>query len=156
MSREWPEERAERLKALFAAGLTQTQMAKALMAAEPGFRITKNGVNGQCARRGLIRGREAAILASAISNRSRMPKPPTPPPAQKGEVGLRTLITLEPGECRFPLGDPQAPDFALCGAQARPKRDYCAMHDRLTHVPASAVARLDERLGIADAVKGGR
>jgi len=40
----------------------------------------------------------------------------------------RTIDTVEKGECRWPIGDPQHKDFHLCGAKAIPSQPYCVYH----------------------------
>jgi GcrA cell cycle regulator len=40
----------------------------------------------------------------------------------------RSLLELTDDTCRWPVGDPSAPDFFFCGAQPLLDRPYCAAH----------------------------
>ena len=43
----------------------------------------------------------------------------------------KSLMDLEPGDCRWPCGDPQSADFGFCGAQKLEGVSYCALHSRV-------------------------
>jgi GcrA cell cycle regulator len=65
-------------------------------------------------------------------------KPPQPPvdnPLPAPQAARRSLMELEPASCRWPSGDPRAPDFRFCSAPAAPERPYCTHHCRLAYVP---------------------
>lgn len=47
------------------------------------------------------------------------------------ESRLLSLFDLKLSTCRWPLGDPQQPGFAFCGADCDPARSYCATHTLL-------------------------
>ncbi|WP_348533038.1 GcrA family cell cycle regulator [Hyphomicrobium sp. NDB2Meth4] len=49
----------------------------------------------------------------------------------------RTLATLLNNECRWPIGDPQQPDFHFCGEHKNDGQSYCPTHAAL----ASSSAR---------------
>ena len=36
----------------------------------------------------------------------------------------KTLLDLEAGDCRWPIGDPQQPDFHFCGKKKIPGLPY--------------------------------
>ena len=38
------------------------------------------------------------------------------------------LTELKANSCRWPLGDPNDPDFSFCGKEAVPGKPYCATH----------------------------
>jgi GcrA cell cycle regulator len=40
----------------------------------------------------------------------------------------KTLLTLGPRDCHWPVGDPQAEDFFFCGAERSGHASYCAAH----------------------------
>lgn len=48
------------------------------------------------------------------------------------------VALLEPGECRWPLGEPGQPDFAFCGGSRLLRGSYCAVHARLARSGPSA------------------
>ena len=43
---------------------------------------------------------------------------------------LKTIATLSDNDCRWPIGDPQTPEFRLCGGEKVPGRSYCPSHLR--------------------------
>lgn len=136
----WTPERIERLKELVDQGLTAEQIAREL-----GGGITHNAVIGKIQRLGLkLRG--SAIWfprpGKPRQPRVRAPKqrwvPPPPPPAQFAEAATAappdpskfacTLLQLNDKTCRWPLGDPQEPDFHFCGVPPREGQPYCDHH----------------------------
>ncbi|HET6926312.1 MAG TPA: GcrA family cell cycle regulator [Hyphomicrobiaceae bacterium] len=47
----------------------------------------------------------------------------------------KTVTTLEPRDCRWPLGDPRQADFHFCGEPQVPGQSYCEEHLRLAFQP---------------------
>lgn len=45
----------------------------------------------------------------------------------------RTLFELTDRTCRWPCGEPSAPDFFFCGADPAEDKPYCATHWRRAH-----------------------
>ena len=41
---------------------------------------------------------------------------------------IKTVSTIEAGECRWPIGDPRDADFHFCGAHQALGRPYCEHH----------------------------
>ena len=161
----WTEERIERLKALWAEGLSASQIA-----AELGG-VTRNAVIGKVHRLGL-----SGRVKSAGSATPRPRKPivrqgsasrsqPTGSSsfAVRGNVALKPVIIadtaivalaeqaaedvvvpmsrrvsimeLREGVCKWPLGDPMATDFVYCGADCGVGSVYCSHHSRLAYQP---------------------
>ena len=52
------------------------------------------------------------------------------PPRQR-----KTVFTLLPSDCRWPIGDPQHGDFHFCGKEKVARHPYCAFHMRLAFQP---------------------
>src|SRR3989304_3601865 len=50
----------------------------------------------------------------------------------------KTLLELQPHHCRWPIGDPQLPDFFFCAADKADGFSYCAGHLRASIQPRSA------------------
>jgi GcrA cell cycle regulator len=49
-----------------------------------------------------------------------------------GNIQCPCQVTdLEPHNCRWPIGDPQAPDFYFCGAVAVADQPYCPPHQKM-------------------------
>ena len=142
MSATWRDDLVTMLKTLWAAGLSASQIA-----AELGDGVTRCAVLGKVFRLGLS-GRVTA------TERRRPPRPPVarqritrqgrvmqvfdrPPPveseiddAQIPVEQRRTLQQLTSDTCKWPVGDPQGPDFFFCGAAPRTGCVYCAAHER--------------------------
>ena len=41
---------------------------------------------------------------------------------------IKSVIHLDVGDCRWPIGDPKHADFHFCAAQQAPGRPYCQHH----------------------------
>ena len=82
-------------------------------------RITKFGL------RGPLRGRpryEAEQIAVIEDN--------SIPQEQR-----KTLVELEPHDCRWPIGEPRSDLFFFCGGAALDGHSYCAAHCRRAYAP---------------------
>jgi hypothetical protein len=56
-------------------------------------------------------------------------------------VGQRkTIETLLPGDCRWPIGDPQLAGFHFCGKGKAVGHPYCDFHVRLASQPGRSRA----------------
>jgi GcrA cell cycle regulator len=42
----------------------------------------------------------------------------------------KTMTTLMPNDCRWPIGDPQATEFHFCGQPQQAGHSYCEFHMR--------------------------
>jgi len=40
----------------------------------------------------------------------------------------KTILTVNAASCRWPIGDPRAAGFYLCGASVKGKSPYCERH----------------------------
>jgi GcrA cell cycle regulator len=144
----WTDERVERLKSLWADGLSASQIA-----AELGG-VTRNAVIGKVHRLGLS-GRATTAAKPRAPRPSRLQRSPRSATAgrfrHRGNLALAspevdfiadeveitaeivplarylTLAELEPGSCRWPIGDPTSSDFRFCGAPALPGQSYCGI-----------------------------
>lgn len=122
---------------------------------------SRDSINGRLHRTGLAAGRTretrsraqyraARLKAKAtIAQRSpEMPANPIPVPEAKPtamtspEADLvipvrerRTILTLEAGDCRWPIGDPQDAEFHFCGKSKVAGLPYCEFHARRAFQP---------------------
>jgi hypothetical protein len=48
----------------------------------------------------------------------------------------KTMTTLMPDDCRWPIGDPQADGFHFCGKPKQGGRSYCEFHARRASTPS--------------------
>jgi GcrA cell cycle regulator len=162
----WDDKRVERLKQLWADGLSASQIA-----ADFGG-ITRNAVIGKVHRLGLS-GRAKAPSSSAPRPRKARTASPfmrSPRPATRGNTALAPRALLEPepepelemfdnvipigqrcsilqlteATCHWPCGDPGSPEFFFCGGKAV-NSPYCAYHARIAYQPIQD-RRRDRRL----------
>jgi GcrA cell cycle regulator len=56
-----------------------------------------------------------------------------------------SLIDLREAMCRWPIGDPQQPDFRFCGAKSPTGASYCEGHRRMAYQPVQDRRRDRER-----------
>ena len=47
----------------------------------------------------------------------------------------KTMTTLMPDDCRWPIGDPQSADFHFCGERKQSGHPYCETHVRSASTP---------------------
>ena len=47
----------------------------------------------------------------------------------------RAFLDLQPGDCRWPMDEPDDPPIMFCGAPARAGTSYCHHHHKLACVP---------------------
>ena len=148
----WTDERTERLKALWADGLSASKIADIL------GDISRNAVLGKVHRLKLPE-RRSFRMSRVAANRKRVRQPrqkfgaprpalrvvanPKPPTYQdsaiwEAEPGIPPvpLLEAEDGMCRWPLGDPKQPGFGFCGAHQAPGLSFCDRHARLAFKPA--------------------
>lgn len=70
------------------------------------------------------------------------------PPAGK------TLMQLEPRDCRWPIGDPHAPDFHFCCARTtREGAPYCGYHAQIAYRPVTRAP--PRKIRVVDPITGG-
>lgn len=125
MAFQWGDEAIEIVKTMWSAGATVAEIADAIGAP------TRNTVTGKVHRLGLS-GRRPAPRR----------KTPTKIESDRQEAeqrvrarGLITIMDLEAGMCRWPIGTPRTPDFGFCGCRVTDRsgvptfgRSYCAVH----------------------------
>lgn len=153
----WSEARVEEMIRLFQAGMSASQIARAL-----GKPFTRNSVIGK-----LHRLRAAGRVGAAINpphkplakperpKRWQAPKPVKPknlvsPPRvvyeRPSSEHAATLMELGPERCKFIEGEYRAGDMAeamMCGAPALPKNPYCGHHHAVTRIPMTANSRFE-------------
>ena len=125
---------------------------------EYGEIITRNAVLGMRLRLNLpLRGVSAADRAKNFIPRPRAPKstktrfdrPPEFKPEPEPEpqifdleipVGSRkTIMQLDEGDCRWPVGEPGSAEFFYCGMETGKELSYCAYHCRRAYQTASSL-----------------
>ena len=156
----WTSERIEILKKLFDAGLSCSQIA-----GEIG--TTRNAVIGKMHRLGLSRpknlfanrvkpprvtqdGWRAKALRPKVRGLSVNAQRDMLRAAYPGPAGTEapvdsphkcSLLELSPAQCRWPISEPGAADFAFCGNPAADGVSYCVGHARLAYRPRRPLNR---------------
>lgn len=168
----WTDERVERLKQLWAEGLSASRIA-----AEIGG-VSRNAVIGKVHRLGLAgrakageadgaaRPRKAGADGAAapvseetimVPDRAESKAAPdggisaVPPALAREEVVVPfservTIMELRESMCRWPLGDPTSPEFRFCGGRAITGLPYCPHHAQIAYQPVTD-RRRDRRVG---------
>ncbi len=149
----WNDERVALLRKLWTEGLSASQIAKQLGG------VTRNAVIGKVHRLGLA-GRATPSRPAKRPVRAARPRivgPSAPrlrPPSAVPSVIIPDLepvkfddgktasvLTLNESMCKYPIGDPNDPNFAFCGRASFGSHPYCQDHARLAYQPSQAKKR---------------
>lgn len=151
----WTDERVELLKKLWSEGFSASQISGRIGGVSRNAVISKVhrlGLSGRVTPSRMKHGRVRARTDKTDAvNRAQSP----PSLAQVGNPALRalhqadaetfvpsqeelvipiaerkTIATLEPNHCRWPIGDPQHADFHFCGKDKFAGLPYCEFHAR--------------------------
>jgi GcrA cell cycle regulator len=149
----WTEDRVELLKKLWQDGLSASQIAGQLGG------VTRNAVIGKVHRLGLSGRAKSPSNASPRPRKPRISNGMRPRPQYRGNAALQldysadpeydldplanivpmgprvSILQLTDATCRWPIGDPGAPDFAYCGSQNKESVPYCHYHARIAYQP---------------------
>jgi len=136
----WTDDRVAILKKLWGEGKTAAEIAKELGG------VTRNAVIGKAHR---------LKLSNRVSPIQQNKKVAAPKPQNQNkkpaEAQLRKKIKeyvddgreriplsdLQPGGCRWPMGDPREKDFGFCGCKSLPSLPYCLEHAQVAYQPAT-------------------
>ncbi|MFI4994558.1 MAG: GcrA family cell cycle regulator [Hyphomicrobiales bacterium] len=155
----WDGERVELLCKLWQDGISASRIA-----AQLGAGITRNAVIGKVHRLGLSGRAKPTASTGAAARPKRIAATHTTqktvalrgntlmvrevviaedyetavqPQAVVIPISERVTITeLRDNMCRWPLGDPLAPEFRYCGTKCDPSVPYCLPHGRLAYQQA--------------------
>ena len=137
----WTPDRVKTLTQLWKDGASASQIARSLGG------VTRNAVIGKIHRLGLSgRGAPSAPGARRVKPKGerRLRRPAAGAPAVRlvaapsvetpPETGTATMISVRYGQCRWPIGDPLAEGFCLCGRRVA-RGAYCAGHGARAYRP---------------------
>lgn len=141
----WTDERVAALRRYWSDGLSASAIASRMDAS-----FTRNAIIGKVHRLGLD-PRLTVVRSKQIRRRRRKPKVeavtpvakqaappppvvalPIPKPAPTDIVRVASIIDLEPGECKWPIGHPT---IGFCGCTAIHGGPYCQHHTRRAFAP---------------------
>ena len=144
---------AARMAQLWIDGISCSNIAR-ILNTEFGTKFTRNAIIGRADRNNFPKRKIAPVRRFGKTNRKRI-EPPKKAVHRNGGRGYwheplngtialtkarhiadseipleqrKTVFTLGPHDCRFPVGEVGKPDFFFCGAPALDKRPYCACH----------------------------
>jgi GcrA cell cycle regulator len=149
---DWTEDRIELLKKLWAEGLSCSQIAAELRG------VSRNSIIGKVHRLGLSGRAKTGSIPRQRKPRSTGPmmriarpivrvnttvaaflavEPPAAPAKYSPPMSQRcSILQVGEGKCRWPVGDPSAPDFFFCGGKTAEGLVYCKHHGAVAYVPA--------------------
>lgn len=113
----WTDERLEKLKKLWAQGLSISQIGEALG-------VSRNAIAGKAHRMGLPK------RPSPIS-KPKAEKPKVEPVVEEQDLPLRLelrQLVWSRSKCCWPTGDPKKNGFVFCGDTVVPGKPYCLPH----------------------------
>lgn len=143
----WTDARVEALTSLWREGLSASQVAERLGG------VTRNAVIGKIHRLALS-GRAPGGTVQRHPRAARVIRAIFPPRAVASRIAphrraavavnpievvpegpglIGDLVALSAHVCRWPIGDPSAPDFSFCGRATAGEGPYCADHHRCAH-----------------------
>lgn len=154
----WTDERVETLKKLWGEGLSASQIAQKLGG------VTRNAVIGKVHRLGLSgRATPSRPVRRPVKTTPRPKRPqtqtvsrpaaqpavareaapkPAPIEAQKLPSGeYATVLTLSHSICKWPIGDPDSPEFRFCGRKSETGSPYCSAHRQMAYQPQKKRSR---------------
>lgn len=157
----WTDERVEQLKKLWSEGLSASQIAGRLGGVTRNAvigKVHRLGLSGRATtsrmktHRPRTRTRTAAAAKRAVAKSPRFAQIGNPavralyqpeaepfvPAAEELVIPTaerKTIQTLVECSCRWPIGDPQQPDFHFCGKTKVPGLPYCEFHARRAFQP---------------------
>lgn len=134
------------------SGYGWTPAAKAWVLAQTKLGTKPSAIAAEIWRRFGIEKSEDAIIGFLWRARGGKGSKPLRPKKKAAPVAAVTIATSAPGpdslhlvplielelrSCRWPVGDPQSPNFGFCPRQAE-SGSYCDSHRRLAYQPQSA------------------
>ncbi len=135
----WTDESVEKLRQLWAQGLTANEIAKKLG-------VTKNAIVGKVhrlcltARPSPIKSKDAAdelpLQPDLIEKIEEKSVEEVVEPRKNEELTNIKLVDLDSHTCRWPIGDPRDDDFCFCGKKVRSGQTYCDEHSMQAYVKA--------------------
>ena len=136
----WTDDRVASLKKLWPQGHSATWIA-----VELGGGLTRNAVLAKVWRLKLSKEQAAPRARAGPSPASPRSVASAAPPA----VGGASILSVSRKDCRWPYGDPQRPEFSLCGCRVT-RGAYCAPHAAVAYRAApQSVEGLMKWAGVA-------
>ncbi len=137
----WTDESVNKLRELWAQGLTANEIAKKLG-------VTKNAIVGKVhrlcltARPSPIKSKETTAQTAPELSLSASGVDVAEIANEKSETADKNenfnikLVDLDSHTCRWPIGDPRDDDFCFCGKKVRSGQTYCDEHSVQAYVKA--------------------
>ncbi len=135
----WSDDHYEELKACWSSGMSAERTANSINH-KFGTNYSRNSIIGKVNRHGL----SVAFGRVRAQPTQKAPRAPRSPSLARVRLAIanipdiedsaipfeqrKTLMTLERGECHWPVGDPASSEFFFCGGVAKEGKSYCAGH----------------------------
>lgn len=152
----WSDDRVQTLTRLWRDGLSASQIACALAGG-----VTRNAVIGKVHRLGLSdrakpstpgalprREPRRAEIRRRVAPVPRLRREPAPASDAMPTTGTAAVLSIRRDQCRWPIGDPRADNFSLCGCAAV-RGAYCAGHAEIAYRPLAKRPPRDHLLKLA-------
>lgn len=156
----WTDETTERLKDLWAEGLSCSQIARHL-----GNGFTRNSVIGKITRLGVNARTKEPLSEEAVAERrekhaerareyrangrdkaERAPQADTPEPVTNADGSPVTILTVaNTGQCKWLLRDSDLSTAPMCGNRAHPGQVWCEFHFAMMGQGGTAAQTLARR-----------
>lgn len=143
MATHWTDEDVEKARQLYYNGATFSAIAAELSR-------TRNAIAGLCNRYQFKRApkppkvaaakKVTAALTKKIKEIAEVIAPPTLPIPPTPRNSPKSLVELEPRDCRWPIGDT---DFQFCAEETVEGKPYCLKHCKLAYVPSRYAEKVD-------------
>ena len=123
----WTEDAIEQIKSLAEQGCSAGQITREVSG------TTRNAVISKCRREGIQLKGDKSGAYNREPGKARSPRPRFKSTEVIQVDHHVTLEQLEKHHCKWPIGDPQSPDFVFCGRHKLEGHPYCAGHCRLAY-----------------------
>lgn len=163
MTNGWTDDRVEVLKRLWAEGLSASQIAKQLGGVTRNAvigKVHRLGLAGRAApsrpvarlalaprpkpvpppRPAVVAGIDHAASAARAANAAatatitaQQPAAPRPAAPRERSTSVIGVLELTSHTCRWPIGDPDDPDFGFCGMKTEAGLPYCSEHAAIAY-----------------------
>jgi GcrA cell cycle regulator len=137
INKSWSTKEIELARKLYYEGKTYIAIAEH-------FGCTRNAIAGICNRFKFERGPMPIKVVPPPKKPSPAievvvaPPPPPPPSPPSPKNKLKSLVDLEPRDCRWPIGDNE---FMFCAEESIEGKPYCLKHCKIAYVPSRYAER---------------
>ncbi|MGB1361602.1 MAG: GcrA family cell cycle regulator [Alphaproteobacteria bacterium] len=126
MSFKWTDENFQKLKKLWAKGMSAREIAEKIG-------TTRNAIIGKANRSGLSSPTTKVKAKATKSVKAAKATKKAPTPSKEVIQISQPANTASENACQWPIGDPGTPEFKFCYEPAKPGRPYCEEHCNIAY-----------------------